>query len=343
MLTPKEIDFIRDELATAKKPLFLYDDDADGLGSFLLLYRLHREGKGFRVTTTSKIDNSFLKKVEEINPDKIFILDIPLVEQEFVDNVKKTIIWIDHHLPQQVKNVHYFNPRIKDPDAYIPTTRMAYQVSGNPDDIWIAAAGCLGDWHMPDFIEEFIEKYPHLMSEKEDLATASFKSPVGKLVKMFFFFLKGPTTEVRKSIKVLSRIKSPDEIFNQESSAGKFLYKRFVSINSKFEEVLKEAKKVATRSKLLVFIYPTQKWSFTANLSNELRSLYPQKVVLIARNKNGEMKCSLRGENILPALNNALIGIRGSGGGHPNACGVTVKEEDWDRFLKNLKREIQSS
>jgi|SRR3989344_2411469 len=343
MLTPKQVQLLQDELATAQNPLFLYDSDGDGLSAFLLLYRIRHEGRGVRVSTTSKIGLEFLRKVEELNPDKIFILDIPMLDQEFVDAVKRPIFWIDHHQPQQIRNVHYFNPRIKDPDAYIPTTRMAWQVSENQDDIWIAVAGCLADWHMPDFIEQFIEKYPYLLPEKKDLAETIFDNPVGQLVKLFFFLQKGPSSEVKKSIKILMKIKSPDEIFRQETAAGKFLYKRFEKINKKYEEILQQAKKSITRSRFIIFRYPSAYWSFTTNVANELAAAYPQKVVIIAREKSGEMKCSLRAQvPILGALTAALQGIEGRGGGHPNACGAVIKEQDWDRFLDNFKQELKT-
>ncbi len=342
MLTPKQINFLQEELSTAKNPLFLYDADSDGLASFILLYKMHREGVGIRVAMTSKIDLQFMRRVEEINPDKIFVLDIPLMEQEFVDAVKRPVIWIDHHEPQEINKVHYFNPRINEPGAYIPVTRLAYQISENPDDLWIAAAGCLGDWYMPDFIDEFIKKYPDLLPEKTDLSNTLYKNPVGMLVKFFFFVLKGPSSEVRKSVKILTRINSPNEILKQESPAGKYLYKRFETINNKYEEILHKAKEKVTRSRILVYYYSSDQWSFTANLANELRATYPNKVVIIARRKSGEIKCSLRGgEGLLEALKKALVGIDGHGGGHPNACGAVIKEEDWKRFLKNFKEEIK--
>lgn len=344
MLSTTQINQLQEELETAKNPLFLYDSDADGLCSFLLLYRRHREGKGIRISSTSKIDEQLVRKVEEIRPDKIFILDIPIVDQQFVDAVKIPIFWIDHHQPQQIKNVHYFNPRLKNPDAYIPTTRMAYQVSQNPADLWIAAAGCLADWHMPDFIESFIEQYPEFLPHKTDLATTLYEHQVGKLVKLFFFLQKGPSNEVRKSIQILSKIKSPQEIFHEESAAGKFLHRRFEKINLKYEEVLTEAKKKITKSKIVLFTYNSTQWSFTANIANELSATYPKKVIIIAREKSGEMKCSLRAQfPVAEALEKALVGIEGYGGGHPNACGAVIKTEDWARFLQNLKGELKDA
>lgn len=343
MLTQKQAEFVREELKTAKNPLFIHDDDADGLCSFLLLYRMIREGKGHISKTSPYLDSRTVRKVEELNPDKIIVLDIPIVAQEFIDAVKRPIFWIDHHKPLERKNIHYYNPRIENPDAYIPTTRMAYQVSQNPDDIWIAAAGCLADWHMPDFIGQFIEKYPQFLPAKTDLPTAVYQQPMGRLVKLFFFILKGPSGEVRKSIKILTRIKDPDEIFQQKTPQGRFLYKRFEEINQRYEVILKDAQKAVTKSKILLYRYTEDQWSFTVNLANELTNLYPQKVIIIARKKANEFKCSLRAHfPIDKVLEKALVGIKGYGGGHPQACGATIKAEDWERFLKQFKEEVKA-
>ncbi len=342
MLTEEEVKLLREELATAKNPLFFHDDDADGLASFLLLYRIHKEGRNIPVKASPNLDSKFFRKIDENNPDKIFILDIAQVEQEFIDYAKRPIFWIDHHGPFPRQNVHYFNPRKKDPDAYVPTTRMAWQVSENPEDMWIAAAGCLADWYIPEFLDEFIARYPTLLPQRGNLPTMVFKQPVGKLIKLFFFLQKGPSSEVHKSIKIMMRIQSPEEILEEQSAQGKWLHKRFLKINAQYEQLLAEARKQVKKGPLLLFHYTDNQWSFTANLANELAALYPQKVIIIAREKSGEMKCSLRAQfPIVGAMEKALVGIEGRGGGHPNACGLVVKKEDWERFLENFKRELK--
>ena len=62
----------------------------------------------------------------------------------------------------------------------------------------------------------------------------------------------------------------------------------------------------------------------------------------MAREKSGEMKCSLRGSKIqiLPILKKALDGIEGYGGGHELACGACIKVHDWERFLENFKAQL---
>lgn len=341
MLSEKQAAFLRQELEAAKNPFFFYDSDADGLSAFLLLYRMHREGKGISINTSTLTSQS-LRKVVELHPDKIFILDIPKVDQEFLDGVKRPVFWLDHHQPQERQFVHYYNPRVHDPDAYVPTTRMTWQVSQRSEDLWIAMVGCLADWYWPDFAVEFQQRYPMLLSEDVDLAKAVYHSPIGTLVKMFFFLQKGQAGEVHQSVKVLTRIHSPEEILQQQTAQGKFLFQRFQKINQKYEVLLQQARKCATRSDILIFNYAEHQWSFTANLANELTVLYPKKVIIIARKKGGEMKCSLRAQHrIVDTVERSLVGLNGFGGGHANACGVVVKEEDWEVFLKRFKEEIR--
>jgi single-stranded DNA-specific DHH superfamily exonuclease len=342
MLTEKQVALLKEELSTSKNPLFFYDSDGDGLASFLLLYRIHREGKGYRLATTSILDESFLRQVNEYDPDKIFILDIPVVKQEFVDGAKRPVFWIDHHPLVSLKNINYFNPHQHDPLAYVPTSLLAYQVNQRPEDLWIASVGCLADWCIPPFLDDFIARYPSLLSKKAPLHIINYKEPVGKLVKLFFFIQKGPSSEVSRSIKVLSRIESPLEIIEQSTPQGRFLWRHFEKVNKKYEELLSEAKKNITSSPLLLYYYTDNRWSFTANLSNELAASYPQKVILIARRNADKVKCSLRGKNISSALEKALVGINGTGGGHPEACGAVISSSDWERFLSNLKEEIKS-
>jgi hypothetical protein len=55
------------------------------------------------------------------------------------------------------------------------------------------------------------------------------------------------------------------------------------------------------------------------------------------------MKCSIRGSekgNIPAALEKALVGIDGYGGGHEYACGACIKVDDFPRFIENMKKEL---
>jgi len=354
MLTDKEVKQFRDEIDTAKNPLFLFDDDPDGLCSFLLLYKMNREGRGMAVKSIPVVDTKFLRKVEEVHPDKIFILDMPIVEQEFIDKAKTPIFWLDHHPPLERNNITYFNPRVKDDSLYIPTSLMAYKISNNPEDLWIGMVGSLADYNLPDFTKEFLEKYPDLMeniksieNRDEDKDQIIYHTLLGKLIRIFSFILKGKTSDMNKCIKILTRIKTPYEILNQETSQGKYIYRKFERINVKYEELIDRARKAEQKpnDSLFIFEYSELEMSFTSELGNELVHFNPDKIVIVAREKSGDMKCSFRSKdkNVQRLLEKALVGIEGYGGGHELACGGSINKNDWEQFLNNLRREILES
>ena len=64
-LSEKQINELKDHLDTCKNPMFLFDDDQDGLCSFLQLYRHKKEGRGIIVKTSPKIGTIFLHKINE--------------------------------------------------------------------------------------------------------------------------------------------------------------------------------------------------------------------------------------------------------------------------------------
>jgi single-stranded DNA-specific DHH superfamily exonuclease len=331
-------------LRGAKNPLFFYDDDPDGLCSFLLLYKITTEGHGIVVKSKPFIDTSFLPRVDEYHPDLIVILDVPIVEQEFLDAVHVPVIWIDHHQPQEPVGVLYYNPRIKDLHAYIPTTRMAYQVNGNTRDMWIAMVGCLADYYLPDFTDTFVKRYPHLLKSNQTIEQARYMNDIGTISRIFSFLLKGRTSDVRKSVNVLARITSPDELLEGRTTQARYLLRKFQKIDHVYQKLLERAKNVTPEDNIILFTYRADQHSFTSELATELSHLHPDTTVVVCREKSGEMKCSLRSKTpILTALTNALRGVDGYGGGHESACGAVVKQTDWDIFLNNLKRELKEN
>ncbi|MCK5283336.1 MAG: hypothetical protein KAK00_08070 [Nanoarchaeota archaeon] len=342
-LTEKEIERIREELTNCQRPIFLFHDDADGLCSFLLLYRYIKEGIGIVIKSKPCVDKKFAKKVIDYEADKVFILDIAIVKQEFVDEVRRPVIWIDHHEPKKLDNVLYFNPRLHKKDIVYPATNICYDIV--QQDLWIAMAGCIGDWHIPYFRGEFCEQYPGLIDESiTNPGQALFESKIGKLANIFNFMLKGTTSEAMKCVKVLTRINSPYEILNQETGQGRFVYKRFEKINSMYLTALDDVKKkVKKKDRFIVYTYQDDKMSFTGELSNEILHTYPDKIIIIAREKSGEMRMSLRSKGVIlpPIINKALVNVSGYGGGHEYACGACVKKEDFERFVDNLRKEIE--
>ena len=86
--TPEQFEEFRGFVKDAKRPLIFFDDDGDGTTSFTMLYHALGAGNGVPVKSGPEVTDFFLRKVEEYRPDVIFVLDKPMVSDEFIDAVK---------------------------------------------------------------------------------------------------------------------------------------------------------------------------------------------------------------------------------------------------------------
>ncbi|MBI2550271.1 hypothetical protein HYV83_03770 [Candidatus Woesearchaeota archaeon] len=370
-LTQKEYETIRSELKASEKPFFLFHDDPDGLTSFLLLKRFVGKGYGMMVKAEPNVNDRFLAAAKAARPDTIFVVDVALMQQSFVDTVKsglygvKNIVWIDHHQPVKLSGVKYFNPRIHQPQNNPPASYLCYKTVEHSDkekkDLWLAMAGIVSDWHMPEFADEFRKLYPDLLPKPMTAEEALFTTQLGKLGRIFSFMLKGPTSEAMACIRALEKITSPYDILNRLTKEGRFIYSKFKQINDDYEKLLAAAKEAANTQieassigpsrqqstwdsndkKFLIFTYKG-KQSFSGDLANELLFLYPDRILVVGRERQDYFMLSFRARHVqvLPALKKALVGIDGYGGGHEQASGGSVNRKDFERFIERFKGEF---
>jgi single-stranded DNA-specific DHH superfamily exonuclease len=341
MLKESEIKEIKKIIENSENPIIYYDNDADGLCSYLLYKKHFEKGTGIRMANTRTLGEDHLRKARELGADLAIMLDIADIPQDFIDGLEVPVLWIDHHPPIKRNKVQYFNPRIHDPKIYISTSTLMYQITKK--DIWLAAAGAVSDWEYPSYIKEFDKEYPGLVDLKikkpDDLL---YKSKLGDLIAVLTYLLKGLDSEVRKSVAALLKINDPYEILEEKSEKGKFLKKRAGRYQAKYKLILERLLKEEAIDGILVFYYQDDQDSFTFNLANESSHKKPKDFIIVAREKSGEIKMSIRWQtgNIKPILEKALAQVNGFGGGHEHACGAVVKVDVFDRFLDAIKEEL---
>lgn len=340
MIKQEELDEIKSYLEKSENPLFFFDDDNDGLCSFVLFRQFTGKGVGVPIKTHPALDVSLLNKVEEHRPDFIFVLDKPIVSQEFADNVKVPVIWLDHHPLVDLNGIKYFNPKKNNNDDTSSTTYWAYKAVGGK--LWVAVVGAVSDWTIPDYFDTFKNEYADLVNGKNNAPDLLFDSKLGELCRIFSFLTKGKTSDVKKRIKAVLKIEEPYDILEQKTKDGKYLFEESEKINKVYRDILGRALKTEAEDGMIVFTYTSNDLSLTSDLSNELLYRNPGKIILVGRRKNEEVRMSLRSDSIRidDTLKNALNGISGYGGGHKYAVGASVKAEDFDRFVENLKKEI---
>jgi len=281
MLTEKQIEEIREHLEKAQNPLFFFDNDNDGLTSFLLLRRSIGRGKGVAIKSYPDLNVSYYRKITELNPDYVFILDKPVVSPEFLEKIiadNIPIVWIDHHQVEkpEIEGINYYNPYFND-QTNEPVSYLSYKIANRKEDIWIATIGCVSDALVPDFYPEFELKYPELAKKNPKSAfDVLYNSEIGKIARILDFSLKDTTTNVVNMIKFMNSAKSPYDLL-EEDSRTKHILKRYDEVNSKYQALLKKAKE-NIGEKLIYFQYGGT-ISLSSNIANQLKYEYPEKII----------------------------------------------------------------
>lgn len=345
MLSDKEINSIKEHLERAQNPLFFFDNDNDGLASFLLLRRYIDRGKGIAIKSFPDLDSSYYRRVRELNPDYVFILDKPSVSTDFLEKVKRDnipIVWIDHHQVEKPTDdkIHYYNPYYTDGNCE-PVSYLSYKITKKKSDIWLAIIGCVSDCFLPDFYNEFIEKYPELsIKDPKSAFQILYDTEIGHIARMLDFGLKNTTTQVVNMLKFLMYTKNPIDIL-QENLKTKQIHKRYSEINSRYQKLMEKARNDA-KEKLVYFQYGGN-LSLSANLANQLNYEHPKKVIVVVYLKSDVANISLRGPgNILKLTKEAIKNIDGAtGGGHVQATGAKMSVSDLPKFKESIEKLVE--
>ncbi len=344
MLTEKQVKEIREHLNKAQNPLFLFDNDQDGLCSFLLLQRFINRGKGYPIKVSPEMTKDYFRKVKELNADYIFILDQPEVSQEFFQEVQENnipTVWIDHHDIKDIsipEFISYYNPihnKGNKEKFSEPTTYLCYQITQQKKDLWLGVAGCIADHFVPEFYEEFKEKYPELSIDSNDAFGILYNSEIGKASRILGFGLKDRMSNVIQMMKMLYKSENPYDILN-ESKENKQLLSRFLEIEKKFNKFVDKAKEQVSEN-LLFFKYAGE-ISMSADISNKLSFLFPNKIIIVVYAKGPRANISGRGKKVRELVLEAIKDLENStGGGHKEAVGAQISLNQVDKFQENIK------
>lgn len=344
MLNDNQVEEVREHLEKAQNPLFFFDNDNDGLTSFLILRRYIGRGKGIVIRTFPDLNISYYKRVNELKPDYIFILDKPLVSREFLDKAASDnipVVWIDHHQVERPEVVNYYNPYFND-KTNEPVSYLCYKIVNNKNDLWLALIGNISDAFLPDFYPDFLKKYPDLgKNNPKNAFDLLYKSEIGKISRILDFSLKDTTTNVVSMIKFMMNVSGPLDVL-EENNKTKQILKRFEEINLKYQELMERARKFA-KKKLLYFQYGGS-LSISANLANQLIYEFPEKIVVVAYINGDIANISIRGKgNIRKFTLDAISDIDGAtGGGHEMATGAKILVSDLPKFKEKIEKLVKN-
>jgi len=336
MLTKKQISEIREHLENAQRPIFFFDNDQDGLCSFLLLQRYLGRGKGVPVKSFPELIPDYFRKITELNADYVFILDKPVVSQEFFKMAREInipIVWIDHH-PTQQKIPKFVNYYLGEE----PVTALCYEITQRKEDLWLAVIGCISDKFFPSFYSEFKKKYPDLSVDTKNAFDVFYKSKIGRITRILGFSLKDRITNVINMLRFLIKAKTPYEIL-EESNETYLMHKRFEHIDKKYQKLMQKAKENVKKSDKILFFQYSGDLSISSDLANELSYIFPKKTIVVIYVAGIKANISIRGKDVGKLISKAVKGLKeASGGGHKEAVGAQVRVEDLEKFKENFEK-----
>ena len=348
MLTKKQLSDIREHLLKAQNLIFLYDNDVDGLSSYVLLRRFTGCGKGVAVKSHPHIDVGYAKRVQELSGDYVFVLDRHTLGEDFVNEIASLqipIVWIDHHDVVVEKysydNLYSFNPARGKKKSFEPTTYLCYVATKRIEDVWLALIGCIADHYLPDFVDDFVKNYDLLWGKDIEIPfQALYTTGIGRFARALSFGLKDSTSHVVLLQNFLIKCKTPYDL-GQELERNSAFGVKYRDILKKYLSLLQDSKTCA-REKLLFYSYGGQ-LSISSDLSNELSYLFPKHYICVAYSAGPMTNISLRGDNVQKILSEILpLFEKSSGGGHRDAVGARINTENLAQFREELEKRINT-
>jgi len=345
MLNEKQLQEIREHLENSKNPVFFFDNDSDGLCSFLLLQRFIGRGRGISLKGLPSLNKAYYKRAEEFNADCIFVLDRPSVDKEVIELNKNgknlPIICIDHHQPDEVPDVAgYYNTYLESKKSE-PTSYLCYKATEKKEDIWLAVLGCVADCYIPDFFDEFKKKYSELLDAPFKTAfDIIYKTRLGKIIRVLNLSLKDTTSNTVTLYKFMMKASSPGQVLEENNKTETFL-NRYELLNKIINKSVEKAgENIDKKNKVIFFTYGGD-MSISQDVANQLSYIYQGYHIIIGFIKGGHVKFSLRGEKIRTLMMRAIKNIDGAfGGGHEVSCGAQMSSDSVEKFKENLMREI---
>lgn len=346
MLSEKQIKEIRELLESSQNPVFFFDNDPDGLCSFLVLQRAIGRGRGIAIKSFPGLNESYFKRVEELNADSIFVLDKPVIDQGFIDKAKEKnipLVMVDHHNVPKPEMEHYYNTFLES-GKNEPVSYLCYRIAGRKEDAWLAAIGCITDCFIPEFISDVEKKYPELFDSKYKTAfDILYRTGFGKIAMIISFGMKDTTSNLVSMIRFLMKANQPSDILGENHHTKTFL-RRYEEINEKYQRILKKAESQIDGD-LLFFTYSGD-MSISQYTANELIYRHPDKIIVVAYNKGSMANVSLRwNKDIRIVTVNAVSQIEGAsgGGGHEHTTGARIPSDKLNEFKEILIREIEKT
>ena len=328
----KVIKFLRN-LKEEDKIEIITHKDCDGICSASML-KLFLEMRGISPYKI-KVKDISLENLT-LEGEKVIFLDLTL--EVLIPIIRKArnreILVIDHHPFTKVpKGIIFYNPRERNPHAYIPASYLVYRIGKKVEKRieryrWIAGIGVIGDKGEAnnEKCREFVEGF----KEKKLLY---YLAEVISAIEIVYGE-KG----CLECIEKLSESESPKEALMKLGNLA--------HAKQELENILRKIEKRKKEIGKVMVVDASSEYGITSLAASRLAEKYRDRIIIAySKKEDGRIRISGRSNgmvNIGEIFQEVAEEMKARGGGHEQAAGAEVKnEEELTRFINKVIKRIK--
>lgn len=321
--------------------------DTDGLTAAAQLARwLKKKKVGYNLILGSPQRLRHANFWRLIKNDLVFFVDIPAdhAREELKKlNNRANIVIIDHHQIEHDMNaksiIHYHREFLKE-GRYYPSSKQVYDLFEGVD--WMACMGLIGDYGgepWKDFINKVHKKYGFPPCKDDNCFDSPF-AEYDQIINSARMALgdKG----CRKAFNVLINARDWAD-FKNKASVLEGIAKQ---VNDYLEHVRSDFKhnKEVLKKDLVFYELTNPKYRVGSALSTTISTDHPNKTIIIFIHKGSRVNINLRRQDgaydMSRLAKECAESAGGSGGGHKEAAGATIKKTRLGEFKECVTQKL---
>ncbi len=331
-----------DNIKPSDDVVIIYNNDADGICSCVLIkkfLKMRSKKEPYTISQPMPTDKNLIKKIQTTLPNKIIFLDLAVDQQPGL--LKKlggvcNMLIIDHHqVSKDVSSdiVTYYNPRMKNPEAYQSTSYLVYKICSKlanmKKHLWIALIGMIGDYNLDDskdVVDEARKAYS--IKDMKD-------SKLSRISDMITATRATRDLTCDEIIKVMEKAESYEDLYKNRK-----IMEAYEKVENEMLSIMLDTENNSEIIGNLVLYNFKSKYNLRSSVSTKLSEKHVRSLVIVYEKVGSKIKLSARNQgknfNVSKVLQKASRGLDASAGGHDVAAGATINEKDWERFKENL-------
>lgn len=374
----KQSETILSHIFTENSAFLLFHDDADGCcAAAILLNLVSKQAKhgflGFASPENHSVELTprLLEKLQEKSPSFIVSLDLALTKsvekiKTLLSFLKAHILIYDHHI--QSKSLRWsdrcihinplnFNLGNKPAAHYSYVLYKNYMKKTNA--CWVAAVGAVADYRAKecrDLLQEVRNRYPSLYPFETISQATALRSPLMTMAHLVNAgYQHSDYSGARIAVEALDealQMDDPTMLLEGKTEKATLLHRYRQEVDKELSKYLEQFDSKAefhSDSQLAVYsIKP--KFNITSQIATQLQHNNPNTTIAVISPETQEtMKVSLRrGSKVKTDLatlaESTTTGlVQASGGGHRDAAGCILRNEDIDLWKKNTLQYLRTS